>query len=104
MVLWIALGIAQIAAYLAGIHLWLGVGTIGGLVIFFGTACLGPLGAIADAAISFYGALKGWHWAWWQALLLVAPFPILAVAATGLDGIVRLAETTVNAFARPKHG
>lgn len=84
--IWIALGIAQISAFLAGIHHWLGVGTFSGIVIFFGTAML-PFGAIIDAAISFYGAFAAWNWPWWQAALLAFPFAIVGVAVTGMGAI-----------------
>jgi hypothetical protein len=92
-VLYCALGIAQIAAYLAGIKLWLGVGTFLGFVIFFATAAL-PFGSIADAAIAFYGAYAAWHWAWWQAALLTFPFAILGILAMGLDGVVGMVRAT----------
>ncbi len=85
--LYVALGIAQITAYLDGIHLWLGVGTFLGLVIFFATASL-PFGAFVDAGIAFYGAYKGWHWDWWQAALLTFPFAILGLLAMGMDGAI----------------
>jgi hypothetical protein len=97
--LYLALGAAQIAAYLAGIHLWLGVGTFFGLIIFFGTAALPFPGAIFDAAISFYGAYKGWNWPWWQAALLTFPFAIIGVsvvaADTAADLISRLRKRSV---------
>ena len=89
-VLWIALGIAQIAAYLDGIHLWLGVGTFWGFVIFFFTASL-PFGAIVDAGIAFYGAYQAWHWPLWQAALLTFPFAILGIIVMGLESAASLA-------------
>ena len=89
-VLWIALGIAQIAAYLDGIHLWLGIGSFWGFVIFFFTMSL-PLGAIIDAAIAFYGAYQAWHWPLWQAALLTFPFVILGFVVVGLEGATSLA-------------
>ena len=91
--LYFALGIAQIAAYLAGVKLWLGVGTFLGLIIFFGTAAL-PFGSIADVAIAFYGAYAAWGWEWWQAALLTFPFAIIGVLAMGLDGVVGVARAT----------
>jgi hypothetical protein len=96
-ILYIVLGIIQITAYLAGINLWLGVGTFWGLVIFFVTASL-PFGSIADAAIGFYGACGAWQWPWWQAALLTFPFAVLGVLAMGISGIASLAA----AFSRPK--
>jgi hypothetical protein len=96
-ILYFVLGIFQIAAYLAGINLWLGIGTFWGLVIFFITGCL-PFGSIVDAVIAFYGAHSAWHWPWWQAALLTFPFAVFGIAAMGLSGIAGLAA----AFSRPK--
>lgn len=90
LVLFIVLGIFQIAAYLAGIDLWLGIGTFWGLVIFFFTVSL-PFGSVADAGISFYGAYAAWQWTWWEAALLTFPFAILGVAAMGLSGVAGIA-------------
>jgi len=88
-ILYVVLGIFQIAAYLDGINLWLGVGTLLGFIIFFITAAL-PFGSLADSAIAFYGAYSAWHWTWWQAALLTFPFAILGIAAMGLGGIASL--------------
>jgi hypothetical protein len=96
-ILYFLLGIVQIAAFLAGIKLWLGLGTFLGLVIFFLSASV-PLGSIADAAIAFYGAYGAWQWPWWQAALLTFPFAILGTAAMGIGGIANLIMTT---FSRP---
>ena len=63
------LGLAQIAAYLAGIQLWLGIGPPLGLLIFFATAIIIPFGSFINAAIGFYGAYSAWNWLWWQAAL-----------------------------------
>ncbi len=81
-VLYALLGIVQIAAYLDGIALWLGVGTVFGLIIFFGTAAL-PFGAFIDAGIAFYGAYAAWHWPIWQAALLSFPFAIVGATFVG---------------------
>jgi hypothetical protein len=88
-VLYILLGIAQITAYLKGINLWLGIGTLLGLIIFFGTAWL-PFGSVIDALIGFYGAYKGWQWEWWQAALLTFPFAIVGLIISSLGWIVDL--------------
>ena len=86
--LYALMGLAQIIAYLDGIHLWLGVGTILGLIIFFGTAAL-PFGAFLDAGVSFYGAHAAWHWPVWQAALLSFPFAIVGVAFGGVASLSR---------------
>ena len=80
--LYALLGLAQIIAYLDGVHLWLGLGTVLGLIIFFGTAAF-PFGAFVDASISFYGAHAAWHWPVWQAALLSFPFAIAGVVFGG---------------------
>jgi hypothetical protein len=87
--LYLALGLVQIVAFLAGIQLWLGMGTFFGLVIFFVTAVL-PFGYLFDAAVAFYGAYKGWDWPSWQAALLAFPFAIVGVVITAAGGIVGL--------------
>jgi len=86
-VVYFALGIAQIAAYLQGIYLWLGIGNVLGIIIFFVTAGL-PFGAVIDAFIGFYGAYKGWQWEWWQAGLLTFPFAIVGLFIGSVGGIV----------------
>jgi hypothetical protein len=88
-VLWIALGAAQITAYLAGINLWLGLGTPLGLIVFFGTVWV-PFGSLIDAILSFYGAYAAWHWTWWQAALLAFPFAIVGIMLNGASAIVHL--------------
>jgi hypothetical protein len=89
-VLWIAYAIAYLAAFFEGVHHWLGWGIGGAIGVFVATCFLGPLAAIVDTAVAFYGALQGWQWPWWQVVLLIFPFPILAVLATGADGVVSL--------------
>lgn len=91
-ILYVALGLAQISAFLAGIHLWLGVGAFFGLVIFFGTSFL-PFGSIIDSGIAFYGAYRAWDWPWWQAALLTFPFAIVGVGLIGAEGVVKIAAT-----------
>lgn len=98
--LYAALGIVQIMAYLAGIELWLGLGTFWGLVIFFITAAL-PFGSVIDAAIAFYGAYKGWHWLWWQAALLTFPFAIIGIAIASAGGMVAMMHTLFHRRSTP---
>jgi hypothetical protein len=89
-VLWIAYAIAYMAAFFEGVHHWLEWGIGGAIGVFVATWFLGPLSAIACTAIAFYGALEGWQWPWWQVVLLIFPFPILAVLAGGAEWVVSL--------------
>ncbi len=85
------LGLAQIAAYLAGVQLWLGIGPPLGLLIFFVTAIIIPFGSFINAAIGFYGAYSALNWPWLQADLLTFPFAIVGVFVMGLSSIFGIA-------------
>jgi hypothetical protein len=89
MLAYIALGIAQLAAFFAGMELWLGLGWIMSFLIFVVVASL-PLGSLATAAVAFYGAYKGWHWEWWQAALLAFPFAIIGIIMMTISGAAGL--------------
>ena len=88
--LYFGLAIAQLAAFFAGIELWLGFGAFVGFLIFFVAASL-PLGAVFTTAVAFYGAYAGWRWPWWQALLLTCPFLILSLISVALHGAAGIA-------------
>lgn len=87
-ILTFAIAIVQLAGFLEGLHhlwgwsLWL---TIPAWIL---CAMLGPLGAIGMLVFTFIGAKDGWGWAWWQALLLAAPYLIIQLFAAGAVGTV----------------
>jgi hypothetical protein len=91
-IVYLALGFLQITAFLEGTEVWLHTSTIVSLLIGFVTISFLPFGSIATSAIAFYGAYRGWHWAWWQAALVAFPFAIFSVvmAAAGM-GVSALA-------------
>ena len=88
-IVYIAVGVLQIAAYLEGMEVWFGIGTVLALVL----AIIGwslPFGSIAISAIAFYGARYGWHWESWKAILLAAPGVIFGILVATTGGIVAL--------------
>ena len=73
-----ALGFFQLWAFAEGVNVWLHWGFWGALAVFIGLSMI-PFGQIGIVILAFVGADRGWDWAWWQALLLVAPFAILSI-------------------------
>jgi Na+-transporting NADH:ubiquinone oxidoreductase subunit NqrD len=82
----IVLGIAQLAAFISGIEVWLGWNWFGAVIVFFVLNMI-PFGTIGGAIIAYVGATEGWGWAWWQAILLVAPFLVLGLLISSMGGI-----------------
>ena len=81
-----AMALVQFWAFKTGIEVWPGWGLFGAIIAFFVLSMV-PLGAIAITVVAFIGAHTGWGWAWWQALLLVAPFTILGLIVQVGGGI-----------------
>jgi hypothetical protein len=89
--LYLAIGVVQLAAYFQGMELWLGIGWILSFVIFLIGTWL-PFGSFVLAGIAFYGAHKGWRWEWWQAALLTFPFAIMSLIIMSAGGIAGVRE------------
>jgi len=87
LLLYLALAVAQVQAFLHGMELWLGVPWALSLVI--GLIGYGlPFGPLVCSAIAFYGAYKGWQWEWWQAALLTFPSAIFNLVFVGTSGVL----------------
>jgi hypothetical protein len=78
-ILYFALGIIQIVAFMEGLDVWFGFGALLSIITFVIVMFIGPLGSLAVAGIGFYGAWRGWQWEWWQAALLCFPFAVLGL-------------------------
>lgn len=89
-VLAFAIAIVQVAGFLEGLnHLW-GWSLWLAIPAWVLCAMLGPLGAVGMLIFTFIGAKDGWGWAWWQALLLAAPYLIIQLFAAGTAGTIGL--------------
>ena len=84
-ILYWGLAIAQLWAFAEGVYVWLGWGFLGAVVVFIVLSII-PLAQLAIPVIGFIGATRGWGWEWWQALLLVAPFVVVSLLASGAGG------------------
>jgi hypothetical protein len=93
-----AFGFLQILAFVAGIKLWLGVGTFVAVLIGLGLGALIPLGGVFASIIAFYGAYKGWGLQWWQAALVCAPFLVLSISVMGGAGLAMGAKGLVQSL------
>jgi hypothetical protein len=85
-VVYLALGVVQVTAFMEGVETWLGWNLPLQIVAFVVCLFLGPIGALVITPLGFYGASVGWGWPWWQALLLTAPFLVFSIAAFALGG------------------
>ncbi|WP_065755206.1 hypothetical protein [Bradyrhizobium paxllaeri] len=89
-VAYLAVGIAQIFAYVEGMHLYFGLGGFLSFIAFLFGYSIPLLGTGFVAVMTYYGARYGWHWEWWQALLLAVPgliIMIILMAAGGLSSL-----------------
>lgn len=86
-VLQIALGIAQLFAFIEGVALYFGYGWLGSAIVFVVAAMI-PFGAIATTILAMYGAIEGWGWPWWQAALLCMPYFIISVGVLLFGNVV----------------
>jgi hypothetical protein len=81
--------VLQLQAYLMGMESYFQVGTFVSIIVGLVLMNL-PLGFIAIAAITFYGAYYGWHWEWWKAILLAAPGIVFAIVALAIGGLTTI--------------
>lgn len=82
----IVIFVFQLQAYLQGMESYFQIGTLWSIIIGLVVMNL-PLGFIAIAALTFYGAYYGWHWELWQAVLLAVPGIVFAIAALAIGGL-----------------
>lgn len=83
----LAVGFIQIFAFIDGMYLYFGLGGFISFIIFlffYNIPLIGPIGA---GFMTYYGARYGWHWEWWQALLLAAPGIIMMIVVGLFSGI-----------------
>lgn len=79
MIGWFILGLFQMVATIAGIKIWLGVGTFVAVVISLVFGGLPLIGTV----LGMVGAHHGWGWSWMQAgLLFFGPFLVLVALAS----------------------
>lgn len=79
-----ALLVLTVAAYFAGMEVWLGWGFVPALVVLIIACIVRDLGGLFVSVIAFVGMWKGWDWPVWQAFL--AAFPSLALMVVGMLG------------------
>ena len=91
-VAYVAVGIAQIFAYVDGMHLYFGLGGFLSFIIFPFVYVIPLLGAGFVAVMTYYGARYGWHWEWWQALLLAVPGLVIMVILMTVGPLTSLFE------------
>lgn len=78
MILYLVVGLVQLAAIMAGLTDYFGMHWILAAIIAFFTAYIPLVGSVAG----IWGAVSVWEWEWWQAaLLFIGPF--VFVVATG---------------------
>jgi hypothetical protein len=91
-VAYLAVGIAQIFAYVDGMHLYWGLGGFLSFLIFLFAYSIPLLGTGFVAVMTYYGARYGWHCETWQALLLALPGLIIMVILLAIGGLASLFE------------
>lgn len=62
-IFYFGLGIVQLAAVIAGLESWWGLNGFFSFIVAFIVTYIPLLGSIVGVA----GAMKAWHWEWWQA-------------------------------------
>lgn len=86
-ILALLLFICQLAAFQEGMEIWLGLHWLISSIIAFAALAI-PFGTIVTSAVAFYGITKGWGWDWWQALLLLFPYLVLAIFLGAAEGVL----------------
>jgi len=83
-VLFLALGLFQLAATYAGLVDWLGVPWLLAVLLSVFIGWMPLVGTV----LGVLGAVYVWHWAWWQAVLLFFGVQALILGVGGFAGIV----------------
>jgi hypothetical protein len=81
--------VLQLQAYLQGMESYFQIGTLVSIIIGLVLMNL-PLGFVAIAVITFYGAYFGWHWEAWKAVLLAAPGIVFSIVALAIGGLTTM--------------
>lgn len=84
-IIYMGIGLVQLAAVMAGIHVWWGFSGFFSFIVAAIVAYIPILGSVVGMA----GAMQAWDWEWWQAAGLFFGGLLLVVA---LGGITALAE------------
>ncbi|AWC73604.1 MULTISPECIES: hypothetical protein [Serratia] len=82
-IIYLAIGVVQLAAVMAGLESWWGVSGFFSFIIAAIIAYIPILGTVVGMA----GAMKAWHWEWWQAGGLFFGALILTFAMGGIAGL-----------------
>lgn len=86
-IIYFGLGIFQLAAVMAGLESWWGFNGFFSFIVGIFIAYIPILGSIVGVA----GAMKAWHWEWWQAGgLFFGGLVLTAIFAGGAGLIDRL--------------
>lgn len=86
-VAYVAVGVFQAWAGTNGMQLYFGAGAFVGLILFVVCFFIPLVGGVIAAVAVFYGARYGWHWEWWQAVLLAVPGIVLSLALAASGGL-----------------
>jgi hypothetical protein len=73
----IVIGIAQGAAFIAGLSIWAGLGTLWGAALYLLAFLVPILGPAVVTVIAWIGATDGWGWTAWQAAPLGLSYVVL---------------------------
>lgn len=82
-IIYMGIGLVQLMAVMAGIHVWWGFGGFFSFIIAAIVSYIPLLGTILGIA----GAMQAWHWEWWQAAGLFFGGLLLVIVLGGLGGI-----------------
>ncbi|CNE70553.1 hypothetical protein [Yersinia kristensenii] len=82
-IIYIGVGIVQLAAVMAGLESWWGLNGFFSFIIAFVVAYIPLLGSV----VGMMGAVQAWHWDWWQAGGLFFGALILTVLLGGVSSI-----------------
>ncbi len=85
----IALGILQVAGFMAGLEEWFGLHWVFTLVIVIVVFNI-PFADLVIPVVAFFGFKDGFGWEWWQAALAAAPGFALMIAMMMGGGIVEM--------------
>jgi hypothetical protein len=90
--LYLIVALAQCAAFIEGMEIWFGIGSLLSFAVFIGCIAVLPFAELAIAVVGFVGATDGWDWTWWQAGLLCFPSFVLTITAAAGVGFGSLVQ------------
>lgn len=83
-IIYIVIGLFQLAAVMGGLEAWWGFNGFFSFIIAFFVAYIPVLGSVVGIA----GAMKAWHWEWWQAGGLFFGGLVLTIIFATASGII----------------